>query len=355
MTAHHVKGAVEAAKLVQPAHTASKRQKPTVQVSALRPAIPFAWVEDFRGIEDDSHQLVEGLISHGAMSVCYGDANSGKTYLVMHLCYRVSRGEPFFGCKTNRSVVVYIAGEGAISVRRRVTAFEKHHGQPFGRFGLISTALNLMEPSADIEAFLELVTQKVSEIGEPVGLIVVDTVARAMGGANENASEDMARLVAAGDRIRAETGAHVLFIHHSGKNAAQGARGHSSLRAAVDTEIEVKADEATKIHTAHITKQRDLATKGRHLAGRFVSVDVGKDQWGGVVTACAVDDVASSDATYKPSISGPIQQAVMAYLAGKAVGVRRAEVVKALEPQGISRATTVRSKLEQNQLVSAGW
>ena len=41
------------------------------------------------------------------------------------------------------------------------------------------------------------------------------------------------------DRVRGETGAHVMLIHHSGKDTSKGARGHSLLRAAVDTELEV--------------------------------------------------------------------------------------------------------------------
>ncbi len=51
----------------------------------------------------------------------------------------------------------------------------------------------------------------------------------------------MGALVRCMDLIRQETGACVLFVHHSGKDAAKGARGHSLLRAAIDTEIEVKA------------------------------------------------------------------------------------------------------------------
>jgi hypothetical protein len=35
------------------------------------------------------------------------------------------------------------------------------------------------------------------------------------------------------------TGAIVLLVHHSGKDAAKGARGWSGIRAAADTEIEI--------------------------------------------------------------------------------------------------------------------
>ena len=39
--------------------------------------------------------------------------------------------------------------------------------------------------------------------------------------------------------LRSGFNCHVLIIHHSGKDKNKGARGHTSLRAAVDTEIEI--------------------------------------------------------------------------------------------------------------------
>lgn len=308
-----------------------------------REPIPFEWAQDFKDAEDDLSEIVEGLLTRGGMSVMYGDSNSGKSYLAVHLSICLTRGQAFLSKRVERGAVIYIAGEGARSVRRRIAAYRVHFGvEDVGPFGLIPTALNLMDPSADVEDLIDLISAKAAEIGEPVLLVVVDTVARAMGGANENASEDMARLVSAGDRIREETGAHVLFIHHSGKNAASGARGHSSLRAALDTEIEVTADEETKTHTAHVTKQRDLATKGARIAGRFIPVTLGHDQWGNAVTACAVEHAeVSSDP--KVGFSGP-QRAVLGYLAGQDKGVKRARLVEALtRHQGLSRPTAYKA------------
>ena len=68
----------------------------------------------------------------------------------------------------------------------------------------------------------------------------------------------MGQLVVHADAIRKETGAHVLFVHHSGKDQARGARGHSSLRAATDTEIEVVRDNDATISSAKVTKQREF-------------------------------------------------------------------------------------------------
>ena len=48
-------------------------------------------------------------------------------------------------------------------------------------------------------------------------LIIFDTLARCMVGGDENSPLDMGRAVAAADRVRVETGAAVLLVHHPTK------------------------------------------------------------------------------------------------------------------------------------------
>jgi hypothetical protein len=89
------------------------------------------------------------------------------------------------------------------------------------------------------------------------------------------------------DLIRQETGACILFVHHCGKDQAKGARGHSSLRAAVDTEIEVRASEDGDLKTATIVKQREMK-KGDVFGFTLETVELGKNQYGEPVTTCVV-------------------------------------------------------------------
>lgn len=333
-----------AAPAMQTSAPAREEQKPApARPAVARPPLPFEWARDWTDADDDVREIVEGLLTAGGMSMMFGESNSGKSYLATHLAFCVCLGLPFLGRRVNRGAVIYIAGEGAKSIRRRGRAWQKHHGTQLGPFGLIPAPLNLMDPSPDVEDLVDLVPAKQAEIGESVALIIVDTVARAMGGGNENASEDMARLVSAGDRIRQETGAHILFVHHSGKDVARGARGHSSLKAALDTELEVTADESTHIHTITVTKQRDLATKGDRLAGRFVSVDLGRDGWDNPVTACIVEDADPPPRVSPARKLGPAQQAVMGFLAAKSTGVRKADVAAGAALQGISRTSCYRA------------
>lgn len=118
---------------------------------------------------------------------------------------------------------------------------------------------------------------------KPPVLIVVATLARAMGDGDENSGQDMGALIRTLDRIRAATGAHVMAVHHAGKDTSKGARGHSSLRAAVDTEVQVTRD--GMVITAQTRKQRDM-DGSRSLTCGLLPVDLGHDEDGDPVMSC---------------------------------------------------------------------
>jgi hypothetical protein len=139
---------------------------------------------------------------------------------------------------------------------------------------------------------------------QPLALLVIDTVSRVLAGGNENGSDDMGALVRSLDRLRDELRCHVLAVHHSGKDQARGARGHSLLHCAVDTEIEVVRDAGTGISLATVTKQRDGATEGQ-VAFRLRQVELGEDEDGDAVTSCVVEPADSTAPVRKrPKLTG---------------------------------------------------
>ena len=82
-----------------------------------------------------------------------------------------------------------------------------------------------------------------------------------------------------------------MGIHHSGKDETRGARGWSGLRAAIDTEIEVR--DAGAVKTATVLKQRDLP-KGAQFNFTLQQVVLGQNERGKDVTSCVVK-AASGD------------------------------------------------------------
>jgi hypothetical protein len=270
-------------------------------------------------------ELVEGLLTAGDGSVLYGDSNSGKTFMVIDLACAVARGVEWMGRKTEQGMVVYLAAESPQSVRSRLQAYQRHHGVRVPNFAIVQSPIDLFDGDADTDKVVDLVRQLEAQTGIKARLIVGDTLARLSAGANENAGQDMGQVVRRIDRIRTECAAHFLMIHHCGKAAANGARGWSGIRAAVDTEIEIT--DSAQGRCAEITKQRDLNTKGERIGFRLEQVTLGSTKWGAAATSCVV---LPSDAPDKPrgKRMGEVEGAVVEFLAAHKVGIKKSQVVK---------------------------
>ena len=249
--------------------------------------LPVLWYDDIEGSADPA-DFVEGLLCEAAMSVVYGESNCGKTFFISDLALHVALGWEWRGREVEQGGVIYCALEGAAGIKNRILAFKKKHGVLAGvPFGVVPTAINLLDPKADTDRLIELIRAAAEKVGQPIRLIVIDTLSRALAGGNENAPDDMGALVMNADKIRQATGAHLCFVHHSGKDAAKGARGHSLLRAATDTEIEVSRDQDAGISTATVTKQRELSIDGT-FSFSLETIEIGRNRRDKPVTSCVV-------------------------------------------------------------------
>ena len=142
-------------------------------------------------------------------------------------------------------------------------------------FALVATPVNMLDPAADVHRVIATIRAASKQFGLPVSLVVLDTLARSVAGGNENASEAMGAFVVNSDHIRHKTGAHVMAVHHSGKDAAKGARGHSSLKGAVDTEIELTRDEflGWRRLSSSATWRKVIGFRSASASSRWNSID----------------------------------------------------------------------------------
>ena len=92
------------------------------------------------------------------------------------------------------------------------------------------------------------------------------------------------------DAIRAAFDCLVLIIHHCGHHDSRP-RGHSSLIAAVDTQIAVSRDDAGNI-IAKLELSKDSEI-GLTFVSRLKVVDIGTDEDGDPITSCVVEAVES--------------------------------------------------------------
>lgn len=250
--------------------------------------------------------LVKGWIDQGAASTIYGESNVGKTFLALDMGLHVAAGEDWHGNRVAQGLVIYAAAEGGRGIVNRLEAFKKDRPElakaAADRFILLPLTLDLCAPG-DAQAFVDA-------LGDlRPALVVVDTLARSMGAGDENTAKDMGQFIANVDFIRAETGAHVLVIHHSGKDTTRGARGSGALRGAVDTEIELTR--ADSVITATTRKQRDMPGDAA-FNYTLRSVFLGYDEDGDAVTSCVVEPTEAAPKR-GPKITGQAKIALQAF------------------------------------------
>jgi hypothetical protein len=245
--------------------------------SPKKPKMVIEWFGEAAdsALNDPVNPLIEDLLDEGALSVVYGDSGSGKTFAALDMGFHVGAGLDWNGKKVKHGLVVYVAAEGGRRIKRRIAALQKRYREEYGDvapdplFALVRYQIDLRSNDADLNALLALVREAEKKAGKKCVWIIVDTLSRAMAGGDENSPVDMGRIVAAADRFRAETDAHFTYVHHTGKDAAKGARGHSLLRAATDTEIETSASSLA------LTKQRD-GELGFKIGFKLVDLAIGE-------------------------------------------------------------------------------
>ena len=231
--------------------------------------------------------LVKGLLTRGDLSCWFGPPKSGKTFVALDLALHIATGAQWRGRRVRPGRVVYLAAEAGRSVLTRIAAARQKFGD-VADFAVVVSPINLLRADADLPRVLELLQARA-----PVDLLVLDTLSRAMPGGDENSAEAMTALIGNLDRIRADTGAHCLVVHHCGKEQARGMRGHSSLLAAVDLAVEVAQ------RTIRVDAARDLAGGGT-WSFDLEAVEVGRDEDGEAIVSCIVRDVDECGAPSKP-------------------------------------------------------
>lgn len=269
-------------------------------VKVLEVRYPFLMYEQVEPNLDTS-ALIQGLIKPESLIVTYGESGSGKTFDALHRALCIGSGREYFGRRIEPGLAVYLAAEGGCSTVNRVFVYRRELF-PNAAFVLVPYSMDLLSPDGDVQGVIDLVKRLEDQTGEGCTLITQDTLARAMPGGNENNGDDMGLLVANTDRIRNEIGCAFDLVHHAGKDTTKGARGHSCLRAATDTELEVSASNG--LHIVRVTKQRDLPL-GDEFCFRLRQIEIGRDRYGEPITTCIPDPAERTDSD---SIGRPTQQ-----------------------------------------------
>ncbi|NDP40150.1 MAG: AAA family ATPase [Rhodoferax sp.] len=230
----------------------------------LRDLPPLAW-------------RVRGVLPAAGLAALFGPSGCGKTFLAIDMAAAIAAGQSWFGCRIEAAQVVYAALEGEGGFKLRAQAWETHQGRdlPDG-LQLMMQPFKLTDPR-DVSDLAAVV---------PAGAVVfIDTLNRAAPLADENSSKDMGEILEGAKRLQRLTGGLVVLVHHTGKNAAAGLRGHSSLFAACDAAVEVLRDGDRR--EWKVAKCKDGVDGDAHPFKLNIET-LGLDEYGDPVTSCVV-------------------------------------------------------------------
>jgi AAA domain-containing protein len=292
----------------------------------------------------DPEYLLEGFIEEGSLSAFYGPSGAGKTFVLMDMAMSIVTGMKWMGKEVKQGPVIYVVGEGQSNIKKRATAWKRARGVPVvtGMF-YFPLAVQLL-----VEKSIQELLRDIDLAGVKPALIIFDTLAACFVGGDENAAQDMGKIVEACRQITRRTGAAVVLVHHSGKAGKKGGtpveRGSSALGAGVDAKFVVERDDSHRDGRKHLTlttkKQKDdEEAKPIHAAlNRLTWVGGnGKEQ-----TSCVLEGIESGggEAAVADGIDKEHREALQALVKCGGVGVRTADWQKAFRQEfGQSDAT----------------
>jgi AAA domain-containing protein len=195
--------------------------------------------------------LVDGYLYLNSLAWLGGKPGHAKTVLAVDLACCVTTGRPWHGHTVTPGDVLYVIAEGTSGLAQRVDAWALANGVHLeegpSKVYFLPVPVQLMN-SLDIAAMADLLAAK-----RPA-LVVLDTQARVTVGAEENSSRDMGLFVDSLERLRRESGACILVVHHEPRNS-ENLRGSTALEGAATTILRTNKD--GNVVTVTNSKQKD--------------------------------------------------------------------------------------------------
>lgn len=197
--------------------------------------------------------IVKGLIPDNALVGVFGPGGSYKSFLTLDLALAVATGQAEWGGREVRKPgpVVIVQGEGRLD--NRALAWQQNH-VPIGDRMAMIPGIDLSDAD-DVRDVALQIKQAADEVWfAPPRLIIIDTLGRASGAADENSSKDMGRIVQHCDALRTSFGCTVILVHHTPKGG-ESWRGSTAVYFALDTALAIKGKNLKG--SMVVTRQKD--------------------------------------------------------------------------------------------------
>ncbi len=252
----------------------------------------------FSEIEVSSRKtwLIHKFLGDGEASAFYGKPGDGKSVLAEDLGLHVAAGRKWHGRDVKQGAVLLVALERRKLVERRAIAFRNKHKLTALPFAVMGGVCDFRDPRV-AEWLAEVVGEVEEATEQPVVLIIVDTLSRALCGGDENSPKDMGAIVNATSILQERTKAHVMWVHHMPLDGGERMRGHGALVGALDTTVHVT--QAATVRTATVVKAND-SEEGERIAFTLESIVIGRDESGDTTAPVVIPADSSAALAAKP-------------------------------------------------------
>jgi phage/plasmid primase-like uncharacterized protein len=202
--------------------------------------------------------IVDDYIEADSLAQVFGDPGGGKSFVSIDLACCVATGKDWHGHQVAQGAVFYIAGEGHNGLARRFKGWELGNGTTLDGAPLFKShrAAQLYD-ATEAALVADAIKTLSAECGHVPSMIVIDTLARNMGG-DENSTQDMNSFIQHLDTyLRQDYKCCVLVVHHSGAMDKDRSRGSTALKGALDAEYKCQLDSGSKTIQFESKKMKD--------------------------------------------------------------------------------------------------
>jgi AAA domain/MarR family len=289
-----------------------------------RPRFRFHSVADLQALPDPEW-LVAGFLPERSIGMLFGPPGVGKSFVALDLALFIAASQRWHGHVTKSGAVLYVFAEGQAGAKKRLNAWlQVHATERTPDMTFLTDAVPLTD-AKEVGRLVDELTVYVE--GKRLSLVVIDTLAQASAGADENNTKDMQPVIAALQSIRDKTGATVLVLHHPTKNNPKVERGSSSLRGAMDVVLSLSPVAGGIVVSTEKQKDAEPAAK-LHL--RLQRVALAVNRRGEEVTSCVVVEADSSLEPCQRSVTTDNEDRILMALRRAPEGLRFKELRQAV-------------------------
>ena len=279
-----------------------------------------AFVHEFAGKTKSRDHLIKGAMLARTFGLVIGSPGCGKSFLMLDFAMTAAiaaakkeAGAEWFGRRVKPCGVVYVSAEGQDDFTFRIDAWLQHAGLEREKmpFYLIPTAIDLCSNDAGTKTLINEIQQVgkrcVEDFGVEFGIVIIDTVNRALGGQDENSSQTMGNFVKNCGQIKDACSIAVMGVHHTPEGGTR-ARGHGALHGATDTEIFATPSFEGSPNKWKVTRYKAGAT-GSWNEFRLRQHVLGFDEDGDKITSCIVERLGGESSMEEAAIRDAAEEA----------------------------------------------